>query len=258
LGDFYQKNKSGVLIYRLPGIFGKGCKPNYNSVVATFCHNYINDINVEIDDKERLLELAYIDDLINELLVWIEQKLNGFKIVNLKNIYKIKLGDLAEKISNFHNNRSNLIIDNVGFGIDRALYSTYISYLNAEKVCYSVMAHEDLRGKFFELFKSTIFGQISFFTIKPGVIRGGHYHHTKTEKFFVAKGMVKISHKSLFDNNFFNVVVSDKNPCIVDTIPGYAHQIQNIGSDEAFVIVWANEIFDDDKPDTFAYKGLYD
>lgn len=252
LAEYAEETGGAVVIYRLPGVFGKWCKPNYNSVVATFCYNVARDIDIEIHDPLSILDLVYIDDFLNSILKIIDISLIGFNIVEVSPVHKISVGELADTIKSFKKMRTNFFIGNTGSGLLRALYSTFISYLPSDQFVYNLPIAEDNRGIFVETFKSVDFGQFSYFTAKPGVTRGSHYHHTKTEKFVVVKGLMLMRQKNLISNEFFEVTLNSKNPQVVESIPGWAHQITNIGKDEAIVIIWANEVFDYKQPDCIA------
>lgn len=242
-----------LAIYRLPGVFGKWCKPNYNSVVATFCHNIANNLPIKINDPDVNIKLVYIDDVINSFVNFISDfNFSSDVYFNVGKEYKIKVGDLADQIHGFKNVRESLVSEEVGTGLTRALYSTYLSYLPVAKFSYPILKHNDDRGDFIEMIKTKDSGQISYFTAHPGVTRGGHYHHTKTEKFLVASGTAKFKFKNIITNEQFELIVNDDNSKVIDTIPGWAHDITNIGDKELVVILWANEIFNPDQPDTYA------
>ena len=242
-----------VVIYRLPGVFGKWCKPNYNSVVATFCHNIANGLPIEVHDSQNLLNLVYIDDVISSIL---EILRNKFLPVVSRNVispsYSISVGELAQTIEGFKSSRGSLISDRVGSGLVRALYATYISYLPAVNFTYPLTGHVDERGMFVEMLKTQDSGQFSFFTAHPGITRGGHYHHTKSEKFLVVKGTADFGFRQIISGETYRIQTSDKEPRVVETIPGWAHNITNIGNDLMIVMLWANEVFDRENPDTIA------
>lgn len=242
-----------VSIYRFPGVFGKWCKPNYNSVVATFCFNIANNIPINIKEPNRQLQLLYIDDLIKQLLSSINS-MNNNTFEEVTNTYELSLKSLASKIKLFHSSRKNLLIENVSTGIDKALYSTYISYIPKDDFTYKLNENRDERGIFVEFLKNEMAGQFSFITSKPGVIRGNHFHHTKIEKFLVVKGKASFKFKSLNTGEIFEVETSEDNLVIVETIPGWSHYIKNTGDKEMLAILWANEIFDDNNPDTYWHE----
>jgi len=246
------ETKNPVFIYRLPGVFGKWCKPHYNSVVATFCHNIAQDLPIQIDDHLKELTLVYIDDLVAEFIDSIQNQNKSSLKISVQPEYRISVGKLAEQIKNFSNSRSTLILENVGSGFTRALYSTYVSYLLPDKFSYSVPTYTDERGTFSEILKTQKNGQFSFFSAYPGVTRGDHYHHSKTEKFIVIKGTACFRFRNVVTNENYEISINSNNPTIVDTIPGWAHNITNIGNEDLIVMLWANEIFDRDNPDTIA------
>ena len=243
-----------VYVYRLPGVFGKWCKPNYNSVVATFCYNISHDIPIQINDPSLELSLVYIDDVIEEFVRAIQGLRNGKKELSVQPKYKIKLGDLSTQIQNFKKSRDSLITEKVGSGLIRKLYSTYLSYLSPEQFSYLIPSYGDERGMFAEMLKTKDSGQFSFFTAGPGVTRGGHYHHSKTEKFLVVQGRVKFGFRNVATDETHEIITTSKELKIVETMPGWSHDITNIGSEEIIVMLWANEIFHPDNPDTITHK----
>ena len=247
------ENKNPVAIYRLPGVFGKWCKPNYNSVVATFCHNVATGMPIRVDDPAHVLDLVYIDDVIDSFIGYLKGPLSAeTKFKTIKSVYNISLGDLAKQIRAFADSRHSLVSERVGLGFLRALYSTYVSYLPCDEFQYLIPCHEDERGVFVEMLKTKDSGQFSFFTAHPGITRGGHYHHTKTEKFLVIKGSARFRFRHILTDELFCVDISEKIPTIVETIPGWSHDITNNGDNELIVMLWANEIFNHNKPDTIA------
>ena len=245
-----------VYIYRLPGVFGKWCKPNYNSVVATFCHNIANDLPIQIDDKLTELNLVYIDDVVEDFMRIIKQSVEAvlretISRPEIEQLYTITLGELASQIKAFKNCRDNLISEAVGQGVVRALYSTYVSYLRPEQFSYTLPRHSDERGLFVEMLKTKESGQFSFFTVHPGVTRGGHYHNSKTEKFLVLKGKARFRFRQMVTHEIYETFTHGDESVVVDTVPGWTHDITNVGDEEMIVMIWANEIFYHNKPDTF-------
>jgi len=241
-----------VAIYRLPGVFGKWCKPNYNSVAATFCHNKAHDLPVQINDAHACVRLVYVDDVVNAFLSQLATEWSGVVRPSVAPDYTITLGELSDQIDAFDNCRTSLVSERVGTGLIRALYATYVSYLPVDKFAYSVPAHGDARGVFVEMLKTPDAGQFSFFTAHPGITRGGHYHHTKTEKFLVIKGHARFGFRHMLTNEVHHLETHGDQPQIVETVPGWTHDITNIGADEMVVMLWANEIFDRANPDTIA------
>ena len=247
-----EKTCTPVYIFRLPRIFGKWCKPNYNSVVATFCHNIARDLPIQIDDSSYPLSLVYIDDLVTTFAQIMEGEQPSKAYYEVQPSYTISVGELADQIRTFRASRSSLVSERVGGGLTRALYATYVSYLPPKDFAYEVPIHADSRGIFVEMLKTKDSGQFSFFTAHPGVIRGGHYHHSKTEKFLVIQGSARFRFRHTLTQELHEVLTSGDKPEIVETIPGWSHDITNIGDDEMIVMLWANEIFDRDYPDTYA------
>lgn len=243
-----------VAIYRMPGVFGKWCRPNYNSVVATFCHNKAHDLPVQINDANVRIRLVYVDDVINAFLAVLASLWSGVVRPEVAPEYTITLGELSDQIDAFKNCRSTLVSERVGSGLTRALYATYVSYLPKDKFAYEVPAYGDARGVFVEMLKTPDAGQFSFFTAHPGITRGGHYHHTKTEKFLVIKGKARFGFRHMLTNEVYHLETEGAKPQVVETVPGWTHDITNVGEEEMVVMLWANEIFDRANPDTIASK----
>jgi UDP-2-acetamido-2,6-beta-L-arabino-hexul-4-ose reductase len=242
------------VIYRLPGVFGKWCRPNYNSVVATFCHNIANDLPIQINDPETEIRLVHIDDIVNDFLGALRKVGAGVEMRQVVPEYKITLGALASQIQAFKDSRGSLMSERVGTGLVRALYATYVSYLPANRFAYEIPKYGDDRGVFVEMLKTPDCGQFSYFTARPGVTRGGHYHHSKTEKFLVVKGTARFGFRNIQSNATYELRTSGDRPQIVETVPGWTHDITNVGEDEMVVLLWANEVFDRDRPDTIPCK----
>ena len=243
-----------VYVYRLPGVFGKWCKPHYNSVVATFCHNISHNLPIQVNNSDFQLSLVYIDDVVEEFVKIIQGAKDDKKELSVQPEYKIKLGDLSDQIKIFRESRDSLISERVGDGLIRKLYSTYVSYLSPEQFAYSIPSYGDERGMFSEMLKTKDSGQFSFFTAGPGVTRGGHYHHSKTEKFLVVQGRAKFGFRHLATDETHEIITTSKELKIVEMVPGWSHDITNIGAEELIVMLWANEIFDPDNSDTIAHK----
>jgi UDP-2-acetamido-2,6-beta-L-arabino-hexul-4-ose reductase len=250
--DFSAQTGSPVFLCRLPNVFGKWCKPNYNSAVATFCYNIAHNLPVQINDANAKVRLVYVDDVVKYFMsimdgAFVEPGLN-----NVTPVYEMTVGGLAKKIQLFKNSRLSLLTESVGTGLDRALHSTYLSYLKPEQFSYELTKHEDSRGVFVEMLKTKNSGQFSYFTAHPGITRGGHYHHTKTEKFLVLKGSALFKFRNVLTDDSYEVKTTDNLPQVVETVPGWTHDITNIGEDEMIVMLWANEIFDRENADTYA------
>jgi UDP-2-acetamido-2,6-beta-L-arabino-hexul-4-ose reductase len=246
----YKSNGNPVAIYRLPGVFGKWCRPNYNSVVATFCYNVANALPIQVNNAQKNLKLAHIDDVVASLVGQITSRSSGLSFPLVSPEFEISIGALAAKIKSFHVSRTSLELGFVGEGFGRALYSTYISYLPKEKFSYNIPMHTDSRGVFVEFFKNREAGQFSFFTAGPGVTRGSHYHQTKTEKFVVIRGVASFGFRHMITNETHRLETCGDESIIVETIPGWAHEIINVGSEELIVMVWANEIYNRELADT--------
>jgi UDP-2-acetamido-2,6-beta-L-arabino-hexul-4-ose reductase len=243
-----------VHLFRLPNVFGKWCLPNYNSVVATFCHNIARDLPIQVNDPQATLTLVYIDDVIGQFVQLMdgavpEAGAGGFATV--QPYYDTTVGELAALIRSFRESRRSLVMERVGAGLVRALYATYVSYLPVEAFAYDLPQHEDHRGVFVEMLKTPDCGQFSFFTAHSGVTRGGHYHHSKTEKFLVIKGQARFRFRHMETGQMHELETSGNRPQVVETVPGWTHDITNTGTDEMVVMLWANEIFDRTRPDTY-------
>ncbi len=252
--QFAAETGSSAVIYRLPGVFGKWSRPDYNSVVATFCHRVVQGIPFDIHDPMAPLRLAYVDDVVDEFIRRLSSPRNGLSWGEVQPIHETTVGDLAERLAAFHASRSSLVSASVGAGLTRALYSTYVSFLTPERFAYSVPRHEDPRGVFVEMLKTKDSGQFSFFTAHPGVTRGGHYHHSKSEKFLVIKGRARFGFRHILTDEKFELLVDGEDCRIVETAPGWTHDITNVGCEEMIVMLWANEVFDRERPDTIACK----
>lgn len=238
-------------IYRFPNVFGKWCRPNYNSFVATFCYNTLNNVNINIHDPSTAVTLVYIDDVCRSLISLLANSAkSGYQ--NVTTEYSTTVGEVADLLKAFKQSRESLTTENVGTGFERALYSTYLSYMTPEQFNYSIPSYGDERGVFSEMLKTKNAGQFSFFTAHPGITRGGHYHHTKNEKFLVLKGKALFKFEQIVTGERYELLTEGSMPQIVETVPGWSHDITNIGDDEMIVMLWANEIFDREDPDTFA------
>lgn len=242
-----------VYVYRLPNVFGKWAKPNYNSAVATFCHNVARGLPIDIHDPSASLNLVYIDDVVAAFLEAIEGRAQpGF--VTVQPIYETTVGEVANIVQGFRADRQDNLIGEVGRGLERALYATYVSALPPEEFSYPIESHRDPRGAFSEMLKTRTSGQFSYFTAHPGVTRGGHYHHTKTEKFLVVQGQARFCFRNMVSGETHQILTSGESPTVVETVPGWTHDITNIGGDVLIAMLWANEIFDRARPDTIAEK----
>jgi UDP-2-acetamido-2,6-beta-L-arabino-hexul-4-ose reductase len=248
-----KKNNSSVYIYRLPNVFGKWSKPNYNSVVSTFCHNIARGLDIAISDPKKEITLVYIDDVIrdffNTLCGKSKPQKDGFYHVPM--IFTISLGDLADKIIEFKAIRQNLLVPDFENIFDRYLYATFISFLGTDDFCYCLDMKSDDRGFLAEFLKSAQFGQIFISRTKPQVTRGNHYHHTKTEKFLVIDGEAEIKFRKINSDSVFIYKVGGEKLMTIEIPPGYTHSIKNTGSKDLITVFWADEVFNKDSPDTF-------
>ena len=252
---YAEKTGAAALVYRLPNVFGKWCRPNYNSVVATFCYNIAHSLPIQINDVAAPLSLVYIDNVVAAFMAeLVTMPTGGFDFRETEPVYMTTVGQLAEQITAFRDSRDSLVTERVGTGFVRALYATYTSYLPTESFAYNVPKHGDAKGVFVEMLKTPDCGQFSFFTAHPGITRGIHYHHSKTEKFLVIKGQARFRFRHIITDETFELCTSGDTPRIVETVPGWSHDITNIGKDEMAVMLWANEIFDRARPDTFSHK----
>ncbi len=249
-----QATGAPVYVWRLPNVFGKWSRPNYNSAVATFCHNIARGLPITVNDPSTTLNLVYVDDVIATWLPLLQALARGERPVqrDVTPIYTTTVGELAAKIQTFRDSRQTLVSERVGTGLMRALYSTYVSFLPAEAFAYGVPMHGDPRGVFVEMLKTPDAGQFSFFTANPGITRGGHYHHSKTEKFLVIRGKARFRFQHMLTGERHELFTSGEKAEIVETVPGWTHDITNVGDEEMIVMLWANEIFDRQRPDTIA------
>lgn len=253
--DAILKYGNGSLAYRLHNVFGKWSRPNYNSVIATFCNNIANGTGIIIDDRDKELELIYIDDIIYEFKEIIKgkeptERRGDYCYINPR--YKASLGYIADLIYSFKDSVGSITVPATGNDFTKKLHSTYITYLPLNELVTTTEKNEDERGSFIELVRTNEAGQMSISFSKPGVVRGNHYHHTKIERFIVVKGSAKINLVSILDDNdTYEFDVDDSGIQIVTVPPGYTHSIVNTGDSEMVLALWANELFDKDFPDTY-------
>ena len=243
-----------IVIYRLPGVFGKWSRPNYNTVVATFCHNIARDKPISISNPDHELHLVYVDEVIRCFLRHLDGSIAGSDtepFAAVDETHRIKLGELADTIREFRDSRKSLKTPRVGEPLTKYLYSTYLSFLPEDDFSYDVDLKTDDRGWLFELAKSKSFGQIFVSTTKPGITRGNHYHDTKVEKFCLVRGRGVIRFRDIESTEVIEYQVDDQAIKIVDIPPGFTHSIENIGNDDMIVLFWANEVFSPDRPDTY-------
>ncbi len=264
--SYAEETGAEVLVYRFPNLFGKWCRPNYNSAVATFCNNIANDLPITVNDPAVELELLYIDDLVDEMLLAMEGRahrceFNGIATVLCENgrycaapvTHKVTLGTIVELLREFRNQSKTLMMPEIPCGsFAKKLYSTYLSYLPKEKVSFPLKMNIDDRGSFTELLKTEKCGQVSVNISKPGITKGQHWHHTKWEFFIVVSGRGLIQQRRIGSDEVLNFVVSGEKIEAVHMLPGYTHNIINLSDTEDLVtVMWANESFDPSRPDTF-------
>ena len=249
----YEKETGAkIYVYRLPNVFGKWSKPNYNTVVATYCHNVARNIDIQINNPDAQLTLCYIDDVIKEFAsILNKQRSNEEESCKIAKEYQITLGDLAKTIKSFKESRDDLIVPNMENELTKKLYSTYLSFLPEDDFSYDLKMNVDQRGSFTEFIKTPDRGQVSINVSKPGITKGNHWHHTKNEKFLVVSGKGKIRFRNIDSAEIIEYNVTGEKLEVVDIPTGYTHSIVNIGETDLVTVMWANELFDQDNPDTY-------
>lgn len=257
LVQYGKETGAKILIYRFPNVFGKWCRPNYNSVIATFCYNISRGLPIQVNDPNVTLTLVYIDDLINEMI----KALKGVPTIGLERycivptFYTIKLGDIVDMLYYFMNCRESKEIPDMTKGsFSKKLYATYLSYLPRNQFSYPLKTNIDERGSFTEIWRTLDKGQISVNVSKPGVTKGEHWHHTKNEKFVVLSGKGLIQLRMVGCNEIVEYYVSGEKLEVIEIPVGYTHNIINIGDKDMITLIWCNECFDIKKPDTFFLK----
>jgi UDP-2-acetamido-2,6-beta-L-arabino-hexul-4-ose reductase len=241
-----------VLIYRFPNVFGKWCRPNYNSAVATFCNNIANDLPIQVNNRSANMTLVYIDDVVKELISALEGKPNRvgeFCMVPVE--HKITLGEIVDLIYSFKESRKNILVPDLSDSFTKKLYSTYLSYLPEDQFSYPLKMNVDERGSFTEFLKSNDRGQVSVNISKPGITKGQHWHHTKNEKFLVVSGKGVIRFRKIDEEKTYEYFVSGEKLEVVDIPVGYTHNIENLGETDMVTVMWVNEVFDPEHPDTY-------
>ena len=254
--NYSKETGAKVLVYRFPNIFGKWCRPNYNSAVATFCHNTANDLPITVNDRATLLELVYIDDLVCEMLDALEGKEHiseDGKYCMVPTTHKVTLGEIVDLLEAFKAQPATLVMPEIPYdSFAKKLYSTYLSYLPKDKAAFPLKMNIDDRGSFTELLKTSKCGQFSVNISKPGITKGQHWHHSKWEFFIVVSGRGLIQQRRVDSDEVLNFYVSGDKIEAVHMLPGYTHNIINLSDrDDLVTVMWANECFDPDKPDTF-------
>ena len=267
--EYGKENGVRVLVYRFPNLFGKWCRPNYNSAVATFCNNIANDLPIQVNDPNVDMELLYIDDLVAEMIAALQggehhAEFDGVETIlkddgrycAVPTVHKIKLGEIVTLLNTFHDQPKTLVMPEIpNNSFAKKLYSTYLSYLPKEKVCFPLKMNVDARGSFTELLKTVNCGQFSVNVSKPGITKGEHWHHTKWEFFIVVSGRALIQERKIGTDEIIEFEVSGEKIEAVHMLPGYTHNIINLSDTENLVtVMWANESFDPNHPDTFGEK----
>ncbi len=246
-----------IYIYRFPNVFGKWCRPNYNSAVATFCHNIANDLPIQVNDRSTLMRLVYIDDVVEELMQALDRHphVNSDGYCFVPTVHEATLGEIVNLLYSFKESRKNLMVpDMTSNSFEKKLYSTYLSYLPTDKFSYPLIMHEDERGSFTEILKSAGCGQVSINISKPGIVKGNHWHHTKNEKFIVVSGQGTIRFRKHGSDEIIEYKVSGEKLEVVDIPTGYTHSITNEGDTDMVTLMWCNECFNPGKPDTIYEK----
>lgn len=253
LNKFADETGAEVVVFRFKNMFGKWSRPNYNSVVATFCYNQLHGLPLIVHDREKELDLVYVDDVVDAVVREIDNDCftPGFRFADEMPSFRAKLGHLADKIMRFGHIREDGILPDLEDRFTKCLYSTYLSYLDGPDMAYALDQKTDPRGSLAEFIKSPHVGQIFISRTKPGITRGNHYHHSKVEKFMVVEGSALIRLRCVASGEVVEHQVSGKEFRVVDIPPGYTHSIKNVGDSEMVVIFWANEVFDPRRPDTF-------
>lgn len=252
--DYGNDTGAKVLVYRFPNVFGKWCRPNYNSAVATFCHNIARDLPITINDPSVVMNLIYIDDLVTELINALEGSENQIdQFCEVKPVHIITLGEIVELIQSFKKSREDLSVPSLANEFSKKLYSTYLSYLPENQFSYDLKMNVDDRGSFTEFIKTPDRGQVSINISKPGITKGNHWHHTKNEKFLVVSGTGVIRFRKIDSesNDIIEYFVSGQKLEVVDIPVGYTHNIENLGTEDMVTVMWVNEIFDSENPDTY-------
>ncbi|HEY3383836.1 MAG TPA: NAD-dependent epimerase/dehydratase family protein [Vicinamibacterales bacterium] len=250
LERYAQDGGAPAVVYRLKNLFGKWCRPNYNSVTATFCHNIANDIPIQISDSANLVDLTYIDEVVSAFVGELDDRTPGIRFAAPLPSRQITLGDLASLIGSFRDSRDSLLLPDFSQSFVRQLYATYLSYLPSDRFAYSLNIKTDQRGSLAECIKQPAFGLFFVSHTKPGITRGNHYHHTKTEKFMVVSGEAIIRFRHILSSQVTEYRVSGDQYQVVDIPPGYTHSIENVGDTDLVTLFWACEVFDPSRPDT--------
>ena len=252
LFSYSKETNTKVLVYRFPNVFGKWCRPNYNSAVATFSYNIANGLPITINDRNVVMNLIYIDDLVKELINTLRGNENRKeKFCYVEPVYTVRLGEIVDLLYSFKESRNNRLVPSTIDPFTKKLYANYLSYLPSNQLSYDLKMNIDHRGSFTEFLKTPDRGQVSINISKPGIVKGNHWHHTKNEKFLVVSGIGVIRFRKIDEQNIIEYHVSGDKLQVVDIPPGYTHNIENLGDTDMVTVMWANETFDPERPDTF-------
>lgn len=254
--DYAKRSGAQIYIYRYPNLFGKWSQPNYNTVIATWCHNISRDLPIQVNDSNVEIELAYIDDVIEETVNAIEGKGNHVDnyFFEVSNTSKVRLGRIIELLKFFKASRQSLFLPDMSKGFETQLYSTYLSFLPTDQFSYPLTMHKDHRGSFTEFLKTNDRGQVSINISKPGITKGEHWHHSKNEKFLVVKGDGLIQLRDIYSNEIVEYCISGDKLEVVDIPTGYTHNIINTSTEDMVTVMWVNEPFNPTRPDTYFEK----
>lgn len=251
--DYGSNNSIATYVFRLPNVYGKWCRPNYNSAIATFCNNIARGLEIKVNDRSTLLTVVYIDDVVNAFIDAadgiVARDDDGYCKVSIED--KITLGEIVDTLYSFKDSRKTLSVANMNRGVIKKLYSTYLSYLPEDEFAYDLRMNADARGSFTEFLRTDGQGQVSINISKPHIVKGNHWHHSKNEKFLVVKGTGVIRFRKIGTDKVIEYPVSGDKLQVVDIPCGYTHNIENVGDDDMVTVMWANEPFDKDHPDTF-------
>lgn len=246
----YENSGGKLFIFRLANVFGKWCRPNYNSVIATFCHNFANALPIQISDPAIEIDFIYVDDVIDGFIHAAAGELAAQEFYHIAPQYRRSLGEIAAHLEAFKDGSTTLRVPDVSDPFQKKLHATFLTYLPENQFSYKLVQHRDDRGDFVEIIKSDAMGQVSFSTTKPGIVRGNHHHHTKVEKYLVLRGKGRIQFRHIESDELITYDVTGDVPEVVDIPPGYTHSLENTGDTEMLTLFWANEIFDRERPDT--------
>ncbi len=250
--EYAEQTGAEAYVYRFPNLFGKWCRPNYNSAVATFCHNISHELPINVNDRSTVLTLVYIDDLVNELInALVGKPTRDGRYCRVGVEYKVTLGQIVDLLYSFKSSREKRTLASTADGFEKKLYSTYLSYIAPDNYSYPLKMNVDMRGSFTEIIRTAERGQFSVNVSKPHIVKGNHWHNTKNEKFLVVSGSGVIRLRRIGDDKIYEYYVSGQRLEVVDIPVGYTHNIENLGQEDMVTFMWANECFDPEHPDTY-------